>query len=258
MRVLLLDAMNLIRRIYAAQEKRAANPVEQTEFLTQNAILKNVEETNATHLALVFDGRGQTWRHKIYADYKGDRKPMPSPLSEALPGFIQRYEALGIPCLHYDEYEADDIIATLAVKVSKSGGWVRIVSTDKGFMQISDHQIQIYHHFDKRILTVDDVQLQLGLKPYQLIDYLAMVGDTTNHVPGVPGIGPKQAGQLLDEYDDLDNVLIHCRELPSRAANALSEHFPQALLARKLVTLKTDCPLNINLQSLRYQPSTSK
>lgn len=252
MDLLLIDAMNLIRRIYAAQQTRSDDPIEQTLLHSQNAVLKNLENTEATSLALVFDGKGPTWRHELYADYKADRKPMPDELAQALPDFFKRFEALGIPCLLYEEYEADDVIATLAVKTAQHGGLVRIVSTDKGFMQIAHEKIQLYHHFDKRLLTLDDVKQQLGLEPFQLIDFLSLVGDTTNHVPGVPGIGPKTAGQLIDEYADLDTILINSDQVKGKVGANLAEYYKTALLARKLVTLKLDCALGLNLKKLRY------
>jgi protein Xni len=252
MNLLLIDAMNLIRRIYAAQQQRAEDPVEATLLHSQNAVLKNIENTQAQHVALVFDGKGPTWRHDLYADYKADRKPMPVELEEALPDFYKRFEALGVPCLLYNEYEADDVIATLAVKTSEHGGVVTIVSTDKGFMQISDDNVHLYHHFDKRLLSFDDVNMQLGLKPVQLIDFLSLVGDTTNHVPGIPGIGPKTAGTLLDQYGDLDTVLINSEQVKGKVGESLQENYRVALFARKLVTLKLDCILELNLNELRY------
>lgn len=253
MDLLLLDAMNLIRRIYAAQQQRSDSPVEDTLLHSQNAILKNIENTQAKHVAMVFDGKGPTWRHHLYPEYKADRKPMPDELGQALPEFIRRFESLGIACLLYDKYEADDVIATLAVKTSEHGGRVSIVSTDKGFMQISDENVSLYHHFDKRILTLDDVKMQLGLDPHQLIDFLSLVGDTTNHVPGIPGVGPKTAGSLLDQYGDLDTVLINSELVKGKVGESLREHYRVALFARKLVTLKLDCTLDLNLKKLRYK-----
>lgn len=254
MKLLLIDAMNLIRRIYAAQEKRSDDPVEQTYLHAQNAILKNIEEADASHVALVFDGHEPTWRHQIYGEYKADRKPMPDDLAKALTEYRRRFEALGIGCVLFNDLEADDVIATLAVKVAQHGGQVRIVSTDKGFMQIASDRISLYHYFDRRVLTFDDVKQQLGLMPKQLPDYLSLVGDSTNHVPGVAGIGPKTAGELLDEYGDLDNVLINSEAIPGKIGEHLREQYRQALFARKMVTLKTDCELGLNLQSLRYRP----
>ncbi len=252
MDLLLIDAMNLIRRIYAAQQKRSDAPLEQTLLLSQNAVLKNIERTSAKHVAVVFDGKGPTWRHGLYAEYKADRKPMPSELADGLPLFFERFKALGITCLLMEEYEADDLIATLAVKTSKKGGTVMIVSTDKGFMQIANENISLYHHFEKRLLQIDDVEQQLGLKSYQLVDFLSLVGDTTNHVPGVPGIGPKTAGLLIERYGDLDTILINSDAIDGRAGKSLNEHYKVALMARKLVCLKLDCIVNTNLRSLRY------
>lgn len=253
MNLLLIDAMNLIRRIYAAQSYGGAEAIEQTLLLSQNAILKDLEKVGATHVACVFDGKGPTWRHEMFAQYKADRKPMPEELAGALDMYMQRFKALGIASMVFDEYEADDVIATLAVKTSEKGGHVTIVSTDKGFMQIAGEHIRLYHHFDKRFLNEDDVQQQLGLQPHQLIDFLSLVGDTTNHVPGIAGIGPKTAGQLLDQFGDLDAILINSEHIKGKVGRSLQDSYRVALLARKLVTLKTDCQLELNLQDLRYR-----
>lgn len=256
MDLLLLDAMNLIRRIYAAQQQRSQDPVEETLLHSQNAILKNLEKFEASHIALVFDGKGPTWRHELYGEYKADRKPMPDELGVALPQYIERFQSIGIPCLLFEHYEADDVIATLAQKTADRGGRVRIVSTDKGFMQLSSPSIELYHYFDKRRLTVDDVRQQLGLEPNQLVDFLSLVGDSTNHVPGLAGIGPKTAGQLLDQYGDLDNILIASEAIPGKVGETLRNDYRTALFARRLVRLKLDCQLDLNLQRLRYKKPT--
>lgn len=256
MNLLLIDAMNLIRRIYAAQPQQGMESVEQTLLLSQNAILKDIAKVGATHVACVFDGSGPTWRHQLYDQYKADRKPMPEELAVALDMYMSRFRAIGIACVLFDEYEADDLIASLAVKTSEKGGLVTIVSTDKGFMQIASERIRLYHHFDKRFLGFDDVQQQLGLQPHQLVDFLSLVGDSTNHVPGIAGIGPKTAGQLLDTYGDLDQILIHSEEIKGKVGQSLQNDYRIALKARKLVTLKTDCQLELNLKELRYQPTS--
>lgn len=253
MNLLLIDAMNLIRRIYAAQSYGGSDAVEQTLLLSQNAILKDLEKVGATHVACVFDGKGPTWRHELFPAYKADRKPMPEELAGALDAYMTRFRKLGIASMVFDEFEADDVIATLAVKTSLKGGQVTIVSTDKGFMQITNEHIRLYHHFDKRFLNPDDVRQQLGLEPYQLVDFLSLVGDTTNHVPGVAGIGPKTAGQLLDEYGDLDSVLINSEQIKGKVGQTLQTDYRIALMARKLVRLKTDCQLELNLKDFRYR-----
>ena len=132
------------------------------------------------------------------------------------------------------------------------------MSTDKGFMQISDSNVSLYHHFDKRVFGVDDVEQQLGLKGYQLVDFLSLVGDTTNHVPGVPGIGPKTAGNLLERYGDLDNILIQNESISGKVGQSLQAHYRVAIMARKLVSLKLDCQLNMNLRYLRYPSVPSR
>lgn len=257
MDVLLFDAMNLIRRIYATQQDKP-DGVENTLLLSQNAMLKDIEHFQPSHVACVFDGQGKTWRHTIYPAYKANRSPMPTELNKALPEFQRRFEQIGIRCLLYDDLEADDVIATLAVKSQQRAKTVCIVSTDKGYMQIMDPQTLLYHHFDRKLLNLDDVRSILGFEPKQLIDFLSLVGDSTNEVPGVDGIGQKTAGKLLDQFGDLDSILIHSNEISGKVGSQLAEHFRTALRARKMVTLKTDCELGINLKGLRYQPEVYK
>lgn len=257
--LLLIDAMNLVRRIFAAQhsntksESGSQKSIDDTFLHCQNAILKNIERTSASHVALVFDGKGPTWRHELYSDYKAGRAPTPPDLAEQLLAFRHQIEKLGITCLLYEQFEADDVIATLASKAAQHRMPVTIVSTDKGFMQLSNEYIELYHHFEKRSLSCDDVRQTLGFGPGQLIDYLSLVGDTTNHVPGVPGVGPKTAGALLDQFADLDSILINSDSIPGKVGENIKSHFTTALLARKMVTLKLDCPLHINLSDLRYK-----
>lgn len=257
MDVLLFDAMNLIRRIYAPQHDKP-DAIENTILLSQNALLKDIERFEPVHVACVFDGREETWRHVLYPDYKHKRKPMPVELADALHLFEQRFEQLGIACLHYPDLEADDVIATLTVKCQHHGKQVGIVSTDKGYMQIMDSNTIIYHHFDRKILSNDDVVSVLGFPSARLVDFLSLVGDTTNDIPGIDGIGPKTAGKLLDQYGDLDGILIHSNEIQGKPGEQLQQHYRQALLARKLVTLKVDCDLGVNLKQLRYKPKVYK
>lgn len=250
--LLAIDAMNLIRRIYAAQQGRE-DALANTRQLAQNAIIKCLEETAASHVVVVFDGHSGTWRHTLFPAYKSQRKPMPEDLAAALQDMKHSFAQQGITSLEYPHLEADDVIASLAYKVAEHGGKTWIISTDKGFLQLASEHIVVRHYFEKRTYVAADVVAQYGIEPHQLVDYYALVGDTTNEVPGVSKVGPKTASQLLNEYGDLDNILIHSAEIGGKVAEHLEQDYKKALLARKLIALKVDCQLGINLQQLRYR-----
>lgn len=250
--LLAIDAMNLIRRIHAAQQGRE-DALVTTQLLAQNAIIKCLEDTGASHVVVVFDGHSGTWRHDLFSAYKSQRKPMPQDLADALEQMKQSFAQQGITSVEYPHLEADDVIASLASKVAEHGGKTWIISTDKGFLQLASEQIVVRHYFEKRTYVAADVVAQYGIQPHQLVDYYALVGDTTNEVPGVSKIGPKTASQLLNTYGDLDNILIHSTDIGGKIAQYLEQDYKKALLARKLIALKVDCQLGINLQQLRYR-----
>lgn len=259
MKLLIVDAMNLIRRIYAAAPEGDLQ-IEATQARCMTAIARNAEQFQTTHAVMVFEQKCQTWRHQMWPDYKLNRPPMPEALAQQLDSVSGYFRANGLPCLDLAGWEADDVIATLANKAAFAGLAVMILSTDKGFCQLVNGRIQVRNHFDR--FTYDElmVEQKFGLQPSQLVDYWAMTGDSTNHLPGVEGIGPKTAGHLLDQYQSLDNILVNLQQLDSdtanrKAASKLTQHWQTALLTRILAALRLDVPLGINLSDLRWQVS---
>lgn len=250
MKLLIVDAMNLIRRMYAAAEESAAQ-LEATQSRCLAAIDRNIEAMQATHVVMVFEQHGNTWRHQLYSDYKLGRKPMPEALELALPEVRRSFEQAGIANLLIPSWEADDVIATLANKAALTGVDVVILSTDKGFCSLVNSRIRVRNHFDRFDWDEERVKERFGLRPNQLVDFWAMTGDNTNHLPGVAGIGPKTAGQLLDQYDELDRILYAIPELEERWQHALQKHWQDALLTRVLARLRLDVPLGIHLRDLR-------
>lgn len=190
MQLLIIDAMNLIRRIYAAAENTEL-PLEATRSRCLTAISRNIEQLQSTHVVMVFEQSGGTWRHQTWPDYKLGRPPMPEPLQQDLPLMKAYFQQQGIACLEIDHWEADDVAATLAARSAFSGLNVTILSTDKGFCQLVNSRVKVRNHFDRYDWDEAMLQQKFGLKAEQLVDYWAMTGDSTNHLPGVPGIGPK-------------------------------------------------------------------
>lgn len=256
MKLLIVDAMNLIRRIYAAAPEGELQ-IEATQSRCLSAIARNAEQFQASHVVMVFEQKCQTWRHELWPDYKLNRPPMPQPLADQLEAVTAYFRSNGLPCLDLAGWEADDVIATLADKAAFAGVPVMILSTDKGFCQLVNGRIQVRNHFDRFSYDELMVEQKFALRPEQLVDYWALTGDSTNHLPGVEGIGPKTAGHLLDHCGSLDNILVQLDALEQsankKAANKLRQHWQSALLTRILARLRLDVPLGINLHDLRWQ-----
>jgi protein Xni len=198
------------------------------------------------------DSHEKTWRHLLYPAYKENRKPTPQPLLDALPLFAEAFLELGVLSITVSGYEADDVIATLAHRISESGGTVWILSTDKGFLQLLDHRVVIYDHFNNRELTPEWVLEKYGVSHEQLVDYWALTGDSTNNVKGVPKIGPKTAQDLIGSQGSLDSLL---QNPPAgTAGDRIAAHIRDAEMCRQLARLKIDVEIGVNLKQLRFRP----
>lgn len=252
MKLFIIDAMNLIRRIYAAAQDTSA-PLEATQTRCLSAIVRNAEQLEATHVALVFEQKCITWRHEVWPDYKLGRPPMPEALQQGLLAMQHYFQQSGIACMDIEGWEGDDVVATLAMKAAFAGLQVCILSTDKGFCQLVNARVKVRNHFDRFDWDEAMVQQKFGLRPTQLPDFWGLTGDTTNHLPGVPGIGAKTAGQLLDQFANLDTLLVQRERCDARITKTLEQNWHQAVLTRLLATLRTDVPLGLNLHDLRWR-----
>jgi protein Xni len=177
---------------------------------------------------------------------------MPPALKEGLPGFQEAFRVHGVPSLSFPGLEADDVVATLASKVSERGGRVRVLSTDKMFLQLVSERICVRDHFAQRDLDKEYVRGKFGVGPEQIVDFLALTGDATNHIPGVPGVGPKRASALLREFGSLEAVLSGAPRVKGSLGDTLGSHGDAARLAYSLVRLRTDLELGVNLKSFRF------
>ncbi len=264
--LVLIDALNLIRRIYAVQERPfihskeqekeglAENTKQQVLFNTQtactNALKKIIEYHQPTHALAVFDSQQPCWRYKLYDGYKKGRKKMPEYLANKLPDIQDAFMELHIDSLVSEEDEADDLIATLAIKMALRGQNVTIVSTDKGFLSLLSPHIHIYDHFSRRYLDEEHVKNKFNVKPSQLMDLWTLTGDNTNKIPGVSGIGQVTASNLLNQYGSLKAIL-NATDLTATINNKLKDNDQQISLSKKLLTLKQDIPLGFNLKDIR-------
>ncbi len=222
-----------------------------------NSLLKLIEDHSIEHIAVVFDeGEEDTFRKDLYEDYKAHRDPPPEELLENLPYIKEIVRALDIPVLEVPEVEADDVIGTLARQAEEDGANVVIVSPDKDFKQLLSERITIYKPArgdqDFETLTAEWFREEYGLEPTQFIDMLALMGDSSDNIPGVYGIGEKTSQKLLREYHSVENLIEHADDLSGkRAREGMQEHEEEARLSKKLVRIRTDVDVGPTWERLR-------
>ncbi len=209
------------------------------------------KSSGPTHLAVIFDASEKTFRNEIYKDYKAHRPPAPEELVPQFPLIREAVKAFTIPCIEQDGYEADDLIATYAKQALAAGGDVTIVSSDKDLMQLVQPGLTMLDTMKNRTIGPDEVREKFGVPPDKVIDVQALAGDSTDNVPGVPGIGVKTAAELINEYGDLETLLARAGEIKQpKRRERLTEFALQARLSRDLVTLKDDVPLVVPVEQL--------
>ncbi|HEX4738267.1 MAG TPA: DNA polymerase I [Allosphingosinicella sp.] len=208
-----------------------------------------------THLAVIFDASEKTFRKEMYAEYKANRPPPPPDLVPQFPLIRDATRAFSLPCIEEDGLEADDIIACYSKAALESGWKVTIVSSDKDLMQlVEDGRLDLYDTMNERRIGRDYVIEKFGVPPEQLGEVLALMGDSVDNVPGVPGIGPKTAAQLIQQYGDVETVLAHADEIAKpKLRQNLIEHAGNARLSRELVRLVCDSPLPEPLDALEMK-----
>ncbi|MEA3018267.1 MAG: polymerase [Sphingomonadales bacterium] len=213
------------------------------------------KEEGPTHLAVIFDAGSHTFRNDMYDQYKAQRPPPPPDLVPQFPLIRDATRAFSLPCIEEDGLEADDIIACYAKAALEQDWKVTIVSSDKDLMQlVEDGRLDLYDTMNDRRLGRDYVIEKFGVPPEKLGDVLALMGDSVDNIPGVPGIGPKTAAQLIQDYGDLESVLAHAGEIKKpKLKQNLIEHADAARLSRELVTLVCDAPLPEPLDALEMK-----
>ena len=209
-----------------------------------NMMMNLTEENTCAYMVVVFDAKRQNFRNTIYSAYKENRKETPPELIPQFALIRQACEALNIPWIEQEGYEADDLIATYARKASEEGKNVRVISADKDLMQLKTTTVSVYDPMKKKIMTDEDVLNKFGVTPDKIVDVQALMGDSIDNVPGAAGIGPKTAAQLINQYGNLDNLLTHLDEIPQeKRREGLKRDKDLILISRQLVTLKTDVPV---------------
>src|SRR5215813_1782021 len=215
-------------------------------------LLKEMKaEERPTHLAVIFDKSEKTFRTEMYKDYKAHRPPPPDDLIPQFPLIREAVRAFEIPCLEQAGYEADDLIATYARIACEAGATATIVSSDKDLMQLVNDCVIMYDTMKDVRIGVPEVIEKFGVPPTKVIEVQALIGDSTDNVPGVPGIGVKTAAQLIGEYGDLETLLKRAGEIKQdKRRQALIDNAEAARISRKLVTLDDRLPLDEPIENL--------
>ncbi|USH03053.1 flap endonuclease Xni [Grimontia kaedaensis] len=249
--LVIIDAMNLIRRVHAAQPD--PEDIASTIQVCTRALTKIIRSSEPTHIVAVFDHTEQDrgWRAELIPEYKQGRKPMPEALQAGLDKIQDALWDMGIDSLLSSGDEADDMIATLAIKVASRDGQVTIVSTDKGYCQLLQPTLRIRDYFQQRWLDSPFIEKEFAVQPQQLTDYWGLTGISSSSVSGVPGIGPKTASTLLQRYDTLEQ-LYAAEDVEPKWQKKLEGTEELALRCKQVATLKTDITLGFNLQDIRY------
>ena len=201
-----------------------------------------------THFAVIFDSAKKNFRNDIYSGYKQNRSEAPEDLIPQFEYIRKSVKAFNLPSIELLNYEADDLIATYSKKIIDAGSKVTIISSDKDLMQLVSNKIRLYDPMKSKVIGEKEVKDKFGVKPSQVIDVQSLAGDSSDNIPGVPGIGVKTAAELINKYKNLDNLLKNASEIPQKKRKeTLVSNKDKALLSRKLVTLKDDVPIKNNI-----------
>jgi len=207
-----------------------------------------------THFAVIFDSARKTFRNEIYSDYKANRAEAPDDLAPQFEYIRKSVLAFNLPSVELINYEADDLIATYSEKILRAGAKVTIVSSDKDLMQLYKKNVRIYDPMKNKFISDDDVLKKFGVDSSKVIDVQALAGDSSDNVPGVPGIGVKTAAELINKYGNLEKLLKSAHEIKqNKRRETIIENKDKAIISKKLVTLKNDVPIEIELNEFQLK-----
>lgn len=253
--LILVDGSSYLYRAYHALPQlmnSSQHPTGATYGII-NMLKKLKNDYAPTHMVVVFDPKGGSFRNKLYPEYKAHREAMPDELVKQIEPIHAIIQAMGFPILVVDGYEADDVIGTLAHQATKHGEHTVISTGDKDLAQLVNPNVTLINTMTGSTLDEMSVKEKFGVTPAQMIDYLTLVGDTSDNVPGVPQVGPKTAAKWLDEYSSLDELVKHADEIKGKVGEKFREHIKQLPLTKELVTIKCDIDLPYHHDDLKLK-----
>ncbi len=250
---ILVDGSSYLFRAYHALPPLTNSKGEPTGAIVGvlNMLRRLLDEYQPEHMAVVFDAPGGSFRNQIYSEYKANRPPMPDDLRDQIQPLHEIIQAMGLPLLIETGVEADDVIGTLAHQAQQQGLDTLISTGDKDMAQLVNERVTLINTMSDKLTDRDGVVEKFGVTPEQIIDYLALVGDSSDNIPGVPKCGPKTAAKWLGQYGDLDNLMVHANEIKGKVGEYLRDSLEQLPMARELATIKLDVELDVGVSALK-------
>ena len=252
--LILIDGSSYLFRAYHALPPLTTTRGQATGAIKGviNMVRSLIKEYPDSPIAVVFDAKGKTFRSDIYEQYKAHRPPMPDDLRSQIEPIHEIIKAMGLPLIVVPGVEADDVIGTLAQQATAQKRDTLISTGDKDLAQLVNEHVTLLNTMTKEVLDIDGVKNKFGLGPELIIDYLGLMGDKSDNIPGVPGVGPKTAVKWLEEYGTAEQLIERADEIKGKAGENLREHIEQLRLSRELATIKCDVELDIGLEDLRH------
>jgi DNA polymerase-1 len=251
-KLLLVDGSSYLYRAFHALPPLSNSKGEPTGAVLGviNMLNKLMKEESPDRVAIVFDAPGRTFRDELFDQYKAHRAPMPDDLRSQLPPLLEAVAALGLPLLRVAGVEADDVIGTLAVQAAAAGFDVLISTGDKDMAQLVDSRISLVNTMSNTRLDRAGVKSKFDVFPEQIVDYLALVGDSSDNIPGITGVGPKTAAKWLNQHRTLDGLIAHAADIPGKVGDNLRSELPALELSRKLATIDAAVTLEVTFDDL--------
>jgi len=254
--IILIDGSSFLFRAYHALgsqgglSTRDGQPTHAV-FGVANMLKSLIKECQPEHIAMVMDAKGKTFRHEMYAEYKANRPPMPDDLRVQLTYLLKLIPAMGLPLVSIEGVEADDVIGTLSKQAVEKGFHVMIVSSDKDLAQLVNDKVIMVDTMKKSRLDEAGVLEKFGVRPDQIIEYLALMGDASDNIPGVPKVGPKTAVKWLNQFGSLDELVRRADEVGGKVGESLRDNLESLTISRTLATIKCDVDTGLEFDQLQ-------
>ena len=251
--LVLIDGSSYLYRAYHALPNLTNSKGEATGALhgVLNMVNKLVREESASHIGVVFDAPGKTFRDEMFADYKANRPPMPDDLRSQIQPILDVIKAMGLPLLQIEGVEADDVIGTLCERGAAAGLNVLVSTGDKDMAQLVNDNVTLVNTMTDSVMDRDAVKEKFDVFPEQIIDYLALVGDTSDNIPGVPKVGAKTAAKWLNLYDSADGIIDNAADIGGKVGESLRDNIETLQLSKQLATIKLDVDMPLEIDDLQ-------
>ena len=256
-KLILVDGSSFLFRAFHAVPplSNALGQPTNAVYGVSNMLRKLINDYDTPYFTVVFDAPGKTFRHDLFDQYKAHRPAMPEDLRVQIQPLHELIRSLGLPLIIEAGVEADDVLGSLAQSAARQGFQVIISTGDKDMAQLVTEQITLENSMTNTVLDVKGVEEKFGVKPEQIIDYLALMGDAVDNIPGVPKVGPKTAAKWLQEYGNLENLLKHADEIKGKIGDNLRGSMAQLPLSQMLTTIKCDVALHYSLDDMKRRVS---